>query len=32
MDLVDFREEVFNKIKRDYLNFAKEFPFSNDKY
>jgi len=29
MDLVDFSEEVYNKIKSDYLHFAKEVGISN---
>ncbi|TLT00237.1 sulfate adenylyltransferase subunit CysN [Aliarcobacter cibarius] len=30
MDLMDFREDVFNKIKEDYLKFAKELGLTNN--
>ena len=30
MDLMDFREDVFNKIKEDYLKFAKELGLSSN--
>lgn len=30
MDLMDFREDVFNKIKDDYLKFAKEIDLADD--